>query len=379
MVKRGHVGINAHLLAGTADYRRAGIHHYIAQVLRHLPRDVGLDYTVLTGAGADILPDLRLVGSWWGTERPLARILWEQLVWGPRAVAERFDLVHSMAFALPPWLPCPAVVTIYDLSFIHYPERFPALKRLYLRWQTERSCRVAAKVVAIAEAGKRDIHERLGVPLERIEVVRPGVGERYGPRAAAEVDAFRQKEGLPEQFILHVGTLQPRKNIPLLIDAFALLRRRGQIGGDVGLVLVGGKGWLYDEIFAKVEQYQLEKMVRFTGYVSDEALPLWYNSATLLAFPSAYEGFGLPVVQALACGTPVVAANQSAIPEAGGEAALLFEPGEVESLASCMASVLQDETVRATMRAMGWQQAKKFSWAEAGRKMAEIYRAQLTL
>jgi len=365
------VGINAHLLAGEASYRRAGIHQYIYQVLCHLPPQG--DYVVFTrhsgGLGAS---GMKLVGSRWPTERRLVRILWEQLRWPLLAKRHKVDLLHSMAFVLPLLLPVPAVVTVYDLSFMHYPERFPPLQRRYLQWQTAQACRRARRVITISESGRQDVHHFFGVPLAQIDAITPGVDTVYRPLAVEEVTAFRQAQGLPPRFVLHVGTLQPRKNIPTLLEAFARLPLP-----DVHLVLVGGKGWLYDEIFARVTALHLQERVRFTGYVSDEELPLWYNAAALLAFPSVYEGFGMPMVEAMACGTPVVAANTSSIPEAAGDAALLFAAHDVAALADRMTAVLQDPSLAATMREKGLVQAQQFSWARAGVETAVAYQRAL--
>ncbi|MCA9874227.1 MAG: glycosyltransferase family 4 protein, partial [Anaerolineales bacterium] len=199
--------------------------------------------------------------------------------------------------------------------------------------------------------------------------VYPGVDGRYHPLSAPETAAFRQQENLPERFVLHVGTLQPRKNISLLLDAFAQLN-----DPDLHLVLAGGKGWLFDEIFRRVQTLGLEKRVRFTGYVPDEDLPLWYNAAALFVFPSVYEGFGMPVVEAMACGLPVVASCSSSIPEATGDAGLLFDPHNAAELAERMASVLNDPALSARMRQQGITHAANFSWEQAGRQTAVVYR-----
>ncbi len=366
------VGINAHLLSNEAGYRRAGIHHYIAQVVGHLPlEDGGLEAHLFTRHPGELarLPHLSVVGSRWPTERRSVRIAWEQLIWPWQARQRRLDLLHSMAFVLPRFTPCPAIVTVYDLSFLHYPEQFPALQRRYLTGQTGRSCRQARRVITISESGRQDVHRFFGVPLERIDVVYPGVEARYRPLPLAEIDAFRQQRKLPDRFILHVGTLQPRKNIPTLLDAFAQLS-----DPDLHLVLVGGKGWLFNEIFRQVARLGLAERVHFPGYAADEELPLWYNAAELFVFPSLYEGFGMPVVEAMACGAPVVASNASSIPEAVGEAGLLFAPQDRAGLAERMASVLNDPAISARMREKGLAQAAQFSWERAGRETAVVYR-----
>lgn len=369
------IGINAHLLSGEAGYRRAGIHHYIAQVVANLPPGNGTcHYTLFTRFHPEWQrPDLKIVSTSWPTERRWVRILWEQTVWPLTARRRDLDLLHSMAFVTPFWSPCPTLVTVYDLSFLHYPERFPALQRLYLSTQTRRSCRQARRVITISESGRRDVHRFFGVPLEKIDVVPPGVDEMFRPLPAATVAAFRSRLDLPERFVLHVGTLQPRKNIPLLLEAIARLQR-----ADLPLVLVGGKGWMYDEIFARVQALDLANRVRFTGYVSDDELPLWYNAATLLALPSAYEGFGMPVIQALACGTPVIVADSSALPEAAGDAGLLFPPGDVAALVNQMLVVLDSPEQVATMRQRGFAHVKQFSWVRSGEKMGNVYQHALS-
>ena len=365
-----HIGINAHLLSGEAGYRRAGIHQYVYQVLRHLPATAGRRYTVYTRqpAAADDPPNQRRRATPLPTERRLARIVWEQAVWPYAARRDRLDLLHSMAFAMPRLVPCPAVVTIYDLSFVHYPDSFPTLQRRYLERVTADSCRRARRLIAISESGRQDVHRVYGVPLERIDVVVPGVAVAYRPLPPEEVAAFRRRLDLPERFLLHVGTLQPRKNVPLLLDALARLGR-----DDAPLVLVGGKGWLYDAIFARVAALGLERRVRFAGYVDDDDLPLWYNAAAALVLPSRYEGFGLPIVEALACGTPVVAANASSLPEAGGAAALYFAPDDDAALAACLTDILDRPEVAARARIEGPAQAGRFSWARAGQETAAVY------
>jgi glycosyltransferase involved in cell wall biosynthesis len=371
---RQRVGINAHLLSGEAGYRRAGIHHYIAQVLRYLPREEdGLEYTIFTRHQADFLdrPGLATRRSHWPTERRLVRIAWEQLAWPWLAVRQRLSLLHSAAFVTPVLSPCPSVVTVYDLSFVYFPDRFPAWQRFYLQRQTARSCRQARRVITISESSRQDVHDFFGAPLAKIDVVRPGVDEVFRPLPAADVEAFCRNRGLG-RFILHVGTLQPRKNIPALIEAFARLP-----DPTLQLVLVGGKGWLFAEIFERVEALGVQERVRFIGYVPDEELPFWYNAADLLVFPSVYEGFGMPVVEAMACGTPVVAAESSSIPEAAGAAGLLFLPHDIAGLAERMAAVLNDAALSSSMRQKGLEQARQFSWERAGQETAAVYHRAL--
>lgn len=366
------IGINAHLLSPGAGYRRAGIHHYIDQLLAHLPAGE-LSYFVYTRYRPSQQPSqTRFISTSWPTERRLVRIAWEQLALPLVARRDNVDLLHSMAFVAPYAAPCPTVVTVYDLSFVHFPESFPWLQQRYLQSQTRRSCRQARRVIAISQASRQDIHEHFGIPLARIDVVYPAVGDQFRQLSDENVEAFRARQGLPERFILHVGTLQPRKNIPLLIEAMHRIGRP-----DLHLVLVGGKGWLYDEIFGRVEALGMQNRVHFAGYVPDLELPLWYNAAAVLVFPSIYEGFGLPVLEAMACGTPVVSANTSAVPEVVGNAGRLFSPKDVSDLVSQILAVIDNPELAHTMRQDGLAQASRFSWGNSGRELAAVYERAL--
>lgn len=367
---RWRIGLNAHLLSGQSGYRRAGIHQYIAGLINHLPDDPRFQYTIFTNSQADLKGKLtdRTTATSWPTESPLIRIAWEQLAWPLAAKRGKFHLLHALAFVTPLASKIPVVVTVYDLSFLHYPGGFPTLKRLYLKGQTGRSCRSASRVITISEASRQDIAANYDVPLERIAVIEPGVRELFHPLPQSEVADFRQRQGLPARFFLHVGSLQPRKNLLVLLEALSRLGR-----SDVEVALVGGKGWHFDEIFRRVEELGLVGQVRFAGYVSDGELPFWYNAATGLVFPSLYEGFGMPVAQAMACGTPVISSNASSMPEVVGTAGLLFEPTDIGALANHMATVLDDPLVAATMRENGLDQARRFSWTRAGQAMLAIY------
>ncbi len=370
------IGINAHLLSGEAGYRRAGIHQYIEQLLRHLPKGANRQHTIFTQYEADWLvgEGITAVSTKWNTQRRLIRIGWEQIVWPWQARRRNLDLLHSMAFVAPLLSNRPTIITVYDLSFIHFPENFPAAQRVYLTHMTRLSCRRAVRVITISESSRQDVHRFFDIPLERIDVIRPGVDAVYRPASAEAVTAFREAEGINGRFILHVGTLQPRKNIPVLLDAFAKLADPA-----LKLVLVGGKGWLFDSIFKKVTELGLQDQVHFTGYVPDDSLPLWYSAADLFVFPSVYEGFGMPVLEAMACGTPVIASSSSSIPEAVGAAGLLFDPQNSTECAERMQNVLNNSTLSGKMRQLGLNYAKQFSWERAGKETAVVYQKALQL
>lgn len=368
------IGINAHLLSSEAGYRRAGIHQYIAQVLHHLPwEEDGPAYILFSRYTTEWekKPGFTAVSSRLPTEKRAVRILWEQVVWPWLEIKHKVDLSHSMAFVTPFLSRKPSVVTVYDLSFLHFPESFPALQRKYLTTMTRRACQKAKRVITISESSKQDVHQFFNIPLAQIDVILPGVDDCYRVLPDAAVQRFRDEKGIG-RFLLHVGTLQPRKNITTLIEAFAQLPMP-----DLQLVLVGGKGWLYDQIFARIQALGIEDSVIFTGYVPDEELPLWYNAAELFVFPSVYEGFGMPVVEAMACGTPVVASNSSSIPEAVGAAGLLVDPYSVAQLVDRITAVLNDSAQQAIMKEKGGRHARNFSWERAGLATAVSYQRAL--
>lgn len=370
-----HIGLNAHLLSLAQTYRGAGINWYIHNLLLNLAlADQENQYTVFLGDRRfPPNPGLTLRISWLPTTQPLVRIGWEQLVQPFVLRQEKIDLLHSLAFVTPLVSPCPAVITIYDLSFIIFPQGFKYLKRLYLTLLTRLSAQKARRIITISESTKRDTMRLLGVPLEKVDVVYCGVDKAFHPLSEREVASFRQKRGLPERIILFVGTIEPRKNVARLIEAYSRLRN-----GQVKLVIGGAKGWLYEEVFARVEELALTGDVLFPGYISPDELPLWYNAAELFVYPSLYEGFGLPPLEAMACGTPVITSKVSSLPEVVGEAGLTVDPMDSEGLAEAMSQVLGDRALRQSMRERGLARTGRFSWAKAAQETVEVYRRALS-
>lgn len=371
-----HIGLSAHLLSLSRNYRGAGINSYIYHLLWHLGR-IGSDYhyTVFLNERRFAGERLGLRYTRWPTYRPLVRILWEQLV-QPMAVRQAgIDLLHAMAFVGPLATSCPFVVTIYDLSFLHYPAAFRPWNRWYLSRFTVLSARRARRVIVISESTKRDVVNILGVPPASVDVVYCGVDETFHPLPAIQVTSFRRERALPDRFILFLGTLEPRKNVQTLIRAYARWRKAEP--GIPKLVVAGGKGWYYDQIFAEVERLGLAGDVIFPGYVMQEELPWWYNAADLFVYPSRFEGFGLPVLEAMACGIPVVTTNAASLPEVAGDAALFVSPDDETQLVEAMRCALSDQTFREEMTAKGLARAATFTWERTARQTRDTYERAL--
>ena len=307
------------------------------------------------------------------TTRPIVRIIWEQL-FAPLTLAQlRPALLHGMAFTTPLLWRGKSVVTIFDMSFVRYPDRLTRARRWYLKWFTRLSARRAERVIAISESGRREISGLLGIDPRRIDVAVPGVAGDFRPVPAAEVAAFRSRMGLPERFILHVGTLEPRKNLETLVRAYAGLPQRDH----VKLVLVGAKGWQIDPFFRLIEELDLARDIILAGYSAPGELPLWYASSEVFAFPSVYEGFGLPVLEAMACGAPVIVSNATSLPEIAGSDGLLVDPLDVEAWREALAGLLDDPARRADLSAHGRERASQFSWEQTARHTVASYRAAL--
>jgi glycosyltransferase involved in cell wall biosynthesis len=369
-----HVGVNAHLLSLAESYRSAGINWYIYNLLHHLPDAApGIEVTVfLSERRYTAAAGIRRRVSRLPTHRPWVRILWEQALqpWAVRKA--RVDLLHSPAHVGPLVSDCPFVVTVHDLSFLLFPKNFRRLNRSYLQTLTRLSVHRAQRIITVSESTKRDVVQQYGISPAKIDTIYNGVDPSFRPLPHDQVREFRRTMGLPERFLLFVGTLEPRKNVVRLIEAYARLSK-----GRPPLMLIGGKGWLYEEIFGRVEALGLTGEVRFVGYVPSDALPLWYNAAELFVYPSVYEGFGLPPLEAMACGTPVITSPASSLPEVVGPAGLLVDPTDPEALAEAMEQLLTARDLQEQMRAAGLAQAQVFSWEKTARRTADSYRRAL--
>ena len=291
--------------------------------------------------------------------------LWTHLRLSYEMISQpRPDVLFVPAHVLPLAHPLPTVVTVHDLGYRYFPGAHPARQRLYLDWSTRFSARAATHVLADSAATQNDLVRFYGVPKEKITVVYPGRDESL---ARVDPAPVRARYGLAPDYLLHVGTLQPRKNLTPLMDATASLRARWP---GLQLVLAGQPGWQAGPILAQARAHS--DSVRLLDYVPDDDLRGLYSGARAFVFPSLYEGFGFPVLEAMACGTPVVCSNTSSLPEVAGKAALLVDPKNTAALASAIGRLLEDASLRERLIAMGLDQVRRFSWERAAQETLAV-------
>jgi glycosyltransferase involved in cell wall biosynthesis len=277
------------------------------------------------------------------------------------------DVFHATEHLLPRLKHTRSVFTLHDLIFQFDPDSHKPLNIAFLKTMMPRFLRAADAIIAVSECSKRDAMRLYNIPASKIHVIYEGVDPTFTPITDPDRLAHvRSKYHLPDRFILHVGTIEPRKNLPLLFEVAAQLKEH--------VVVAGKLGWLTDPILAKVKELGIEDHVTFTGFIDDDDLPALISSANVLAMPSKYEGFGLPVLEALACGTPVVASNAASLPEVGGDAVLYAWPDDVRSWTHLLTLALDDIELRGWLREKGLRQAAKFRWETMARQTLEVYR-----
>lgn len=304
--------------------------------------------------------------------------VWRLQVWSGQLLRRDFSallpgvtLFHAMEHLLMPLRRVPTVLTVHDLIFKLFPEHHKKLNYLFLNQAMPLFVKHADAVIAISEATKRDLITHYKTPPEKITVVYEAAAPDFRPPAPEQIIAVRARYQLPEKFLLVVGTIEPRKNYSRLLHAFMRLREKHK---DLKLAVVGSKGWLVEEFFQTIETLRAGEHIIFPGYISDADLPAVYGAATLLIMPSVYEGFGLPVLEGMACGTPVLCSNAASLPELGGECALYFDPYDIEAMTATLQKVLDDDDLRRQMRENGIRQAATFSWQRAAQETLAVYR-----
>ena len=351
-----------------------GIGTYTRNLLRHLARiDHETDYVLLChqpdlDIGAQLGRNFRttLVGAANYSVREQFQVPWVLR-------REQPDVFHAPHYVLPPAVLCRSIVTIHDCIHLMFPQYLPnRAAYLYAKASMWSAARRSHKILTVSEASKRDIIRLLNVPADKIVVVYNAIDERFGITPSDDAVArIRERYQLDRQFVLYVGNIKPHKNLVRLVEAFDQLRARGFT--DLTLLIIGDEISKLPALRRAVHSHKLHKHVRFLGYLPDETLAILYRLSAAFAFPSLYEGFGLPPLEAMACGAPVVTSNVSSLPEVTGDAAVLVDPYDAVSIADGLARVLSDPALRAQMRTRGFARAREFSWERSVVRTREIY------
>jgi glycosyltransferase involved in cell wall biosynthesis len=351
-----------------------GIGTYIRNLLRQLARlDHDSEYVVLCRP-----EDRATLGSLGENFRAVAETsgnysVAEQLRVPVALKRERVTLFHAPHYVLPPLVPCRSVVTIHDCIHLMFPQYLPNRMALgYARTSMALAARRATRILTVSESSKRDIVRFFGTAADKIDVIHNAYDERFAvePREE-EVIRVRERYQLHDEFVLYAGNVKPHKNLERLIEAFSLVRSRGL--DQLKLVMIGDEISKYAALRRAVHRHQLHNYVRFLGYLPEETLAVMYRLAGVFVFPSLYEGFGLPPLEAMASGTPVVTSNVSSLPEVAGDAAVLVDPYDPQAIAGGIYQVLTDERLRRDLRHKGLARARQFSWETSVRRVREIY------
>lgn len=369
-----------YLDVSAAVHRRAGLGRYAESLARALVGRAPDRYALFYNRERGVDP---LDGLEWVPARTvsLGYKPWRMLVLLGQLARVGFDrlltgatLFHATEHLLLPLRYVPTVLTVHDLIFRHLPDHHKPLNRWYLNLAMPLFCRRASHLIAVSDQTRDDLIMLYGLPAEKISVVHEAAAPHFRPQPAEKVEAVRRRYGLPDRYLLSVGTIEPRKNLIRLLEAFERLYADRLTDG---WVVVGKRGWLYDDFFARLEQSPARNAVVLPGYVADEDLPAVYAGAQALVFPTLYEGFGLPVLEAMACGTPVVASDTSSVPEVGGSAALYFDPTDVEGMVEAISRLLRDLALQAELRRRGLARAGEFSWSKTAGETETVYQRVL--
>ncbi len=376
------IALNAQLLSSATSYRSAGVSNYSRHLLTALGQLAGtadgadLALTAFVNSAELAISGVRLRHTTLPLHHPLARIGWEQMILPLALQMQQMALVHGLVNVLPLATTVPGVVTVHDLSFARTPEAFPALKRWYLTRLCRASADKAQAVIAVSRQTADDLMTIFQLPAHKIHVIHNGIAAHFVPQPATAIAELRQRHQLPSRFFLYLGTLEPRKNLPLLIRAYARWRTAATPADrNVKLILAGGKGWFYKEIFQLVTELELTDHILFPGYIPAAELPVWYSAALAFIYPSRLEGFGLPVLEAMACGTPVLCSAIPSLREVAADYALFFPVDEELALADLLRRVLSEPTSTASLAQAGQTHAARFTWARAAAATVDCYRS----
>ncbi|MBN1428935.1 MAG: glycosyltransferase family 4 protein [Anaerolineae bacterium] len=367
------IGLDARL----TYYRQGGIPQYTYHLIRELAElDTDNHYAILHSRkdrrDLTAAPNQRRVACW-----TPAHNRFERLALGIELAPLRLDLLHSPDFIPPHGRGYCKVITIHDLAFLLYPDILTADSRRYYTDQIHDAARCANHIIVVSEATRRDVLDMLDVPSEKIAVIPEAADERYRPQPPDDIERVRQMYNLPPEYILFVGTYEPRKNLGGLLRAYEQLC--AELPGAPLLVIAGARGWLYEKAFKLVGELKLDTKVTWLDNLRDVDLPGLYSGAQLLCLPSFYEGFGLPALEAMACGTPVVSSDRGSLPEVVGDAAMQVNPDNPADIAAGLHRVLTNTDLASRLRRRGLERARLFSWREAARRTLAVYHHVLAL
>lgn len=366
------IGIDARL----TYYTQGGIAQYTQHLIREMAElETGHTFRILQSrkdawnlaAGSS----MERVWCWTPAHHRL-----ERWTLGIEALPQRLDLLHSPDFIPPQFGARRSIVTIHDLAFLHYPQFLTEDSRRFYNGQIEAAVRRADRIIAVSEATRQDVVNLLDVPKEKVRVVLEGVAPNFHPLPPYDQNPALEKYQLTAGYILFVSTIEPRKNVEGLLRAYAKLR--AELAGTPPLVIAGGEGWLSEDVYDLAGDLGVDDCVRWLGRTSYDVLPALYAAASVFCLPSHYEGFGLPALEAMACGTPVVVSDRASLPEVVDEAGLLVNPDDTDDIAAALQRVLTDRDLASDLRGKGLARARQFTWRKAAEETLEVYEQTLS-
>ncbi|HLC45165.1 MAG TPA: glycosyltransferase family 1 protein [Patescibacteria group bacterium] len=379
------IGIDCRTILNPDAGEKAGIAHYTYHLVKNLLALARTDEFVLffdhraRGIAPQFLEPNSIIRFFsFSRYKKYLPFVYSHILSASTIAEEKLDLFHSPANVVPFRYGGKFVVTIHDLAIYREPNMFPSRQGFSIRYLVPRSIQRAERIIAVSESTKRDVIEFFKLPKEKVVRIYEGVDhDRFIGVGSddAVAEHLKRTYGIKKKYILYVGTLEPRKNLIRLIEAYYQALQRGpSLMNQYQLVLAGSKGWLYEEIFEEVKSRNLEQHVMFLGYVPPGDLPNLYRLATVFVYPSIYEGFGLPVLEAMAAGTPVLTSSVSSLPELTGDAAVLVDPLDTEGMSEALEKLLKDTSFRASLAERGRRRAREFSWKKCATQTLQLYR-----
>ena len=370
------IGIDFHV----ADGIYQGVRTYLANIIEEMMRvENELTYYIYMKKPNEFVHEKTYCAKYSIRKLPSTSGRFNLLMGFPAyAIRDSLSLFHGQ-YVLPLFLPCRSVLTIHDILFESNPEFFPKFHRRLLKFFVPISAKRSHRIISVSEFTRKQIIKYYNIPPEKITVIHEGASRQFGPIKNKDfIYSQLTRYGIRKKYVLFVGRIEPRKNVTGLLEAFNHMRRRDK--RDLCLVIVGNQDRIFQstELTTSIKDMQVNSDVIFTGGVSEEDLSVLYNGAEVLAYPAFAEGFGLPVLEAMACGTPVVTSNTTSLPEIAGDAALLVNPYSAREIGECLERVLRDSELRRELSRKGLQRAKKFRWREASQKTIQLYREVLS-